>query len=276
MQNTHPSSTLESINVLDRIIAEKQLLVAKAKQDYPLNTLLKDLEKAPLPRGFEAALRQKSSQGNHALIAEIKKASPSKGLIRADFNPREIAIAYEKGGAACLSVLTDINYFQGNDAYLIEAKAAVRLPILRKDFMVDPYQIFHSRLIGADCILLIMAALNDALAAELEDIALSLGMSVLIEVHDENELERALLLKSNLIGVNNRNLKTLEVDINTSKRLLQSLPSQRFGIAESGLSTPQDLSDLSSFGAKGFLIGESLMRQDDIEAATRHILSIPR
>ncbi|SLJ89067.1 indole-3-glycerol phosphate synthase TrpC [Novosphingobium mathurense] len=223
------------------------------------------------PRGFEAALRRKAGDG-FALIAEIKKASPSKGLIRPDFHPADHALAYEKGGAACLSILTDAPYFQGHEDYLVAARAAVSLPVIRKDFMVDPWQVAEARAIGADAILIIAAALDDTLMAEIESAALERGMDCLVEVHDEAEMERAARLKSRLIGVNNRDLKRFVTDIATTERLAPLAPEGTLLVSESGINSHADLLRLSQCGARTFLVGESLMRQDDVEAATRTLL----
>ena len=223
------------------------------------------------PRGFEAALRRKAETG-FALIAEIKKASPSKGLIRPDFRPAEHAIAYERGGAACLSVLTDAPYFQGHEDYLMDARAAVSLPVIRKDFMIDPWQVAEARAIGADAILIIVAALDDTLMAEIEAAALERGMDCLVEVHNEAEMERAARLKSRLIGVNNRDLKRFVTDIGVTERLASLAPEGTLLVSESGINTHADLERLAGCGARTFLVGESLMRQADVEAATRTLL----
>ncbi len=261
--------------ILDRIKAYKLEDVARRKAARPLAEIEEAARDADAPRGFAVALREAASSG-YGLIAEIKKASPSKGLIRADFDPPELARAYERGGAACLSILTDGPSFQGDDSYLVAAREATGLPCLRKDFLYDPWQVAESRALGADCILIIMASLSDAQAAELEEAAFRWKMDVLIEVHDEAELERAARLRSPLIGINNRNLHTFEVTLETTRKLARRVPEDRMIVSESGLYTPEDLADMARYGARCFLIGESLMRQPDVEAATRAILANPR
>jgi indole-3-glycerol phosphate synthase len=258
-------------DILAEICAEKRRHVDYAKQLLPFAQLLDMAVEQPSPRGFARWLAAKAENG-FALIAEIKKASPSAGVIRADFDPAALARAYQAGGAACLSVLTDIPYFQGQDEYLLAARAAVDLPCLRKDFMLDPWQIVESRALGADCILLILSALSDQQAAELEEAALELRMDVLIEVHDEHEMERAVRLRSPLIGVNNRNLKTMVTDLAVTERLAELLPPDRTLVAESGLRSVDDLRRLASCGARRFLVGETLMRQTDVTAATAALL----
>ncbi len=263
-------------DILNKICADKLDHIAHCKAHHPLPTV-EDVAKAQTgTRGFAKALQNAHTEGRYGLIAEIKKASPSKGLIREDFDPESLAKAYQAGGATCLSVLTDIPYFQGADEYLALARGTVTLPCLRKDFMLDPYQITEARALSADCILLIMAALEDGQALELEQTAFDWGMDVLIEVHNAEELDRALKLKSPLIGINNRNLKTMETDIATTEELASRVPSDRILVAESGLYTPDDLTRMAKCGAGTFLIGESLMRQDDVELAVKNLIGSPQ
>lgn len=260
-------------DTLTEICAKKREHIAAQKQNMGEQDLYERALSTTPPRGFHLALKKHVESDTVGLIAEIKKASPSKGVIREDFDPVVLAQAYAKGGAACLSVLTDIPYFQGEDAYLPAARAAVALPALRKDFMLDPYQILESRALGADCVLLIMAALSDAQAGELETLAKELGMDVLIEVHDRHELERALALKSPLIGINHRDLRTLKVDLAVSGTLKPAIPEHYTVVAESGIETHADIARLRAIGISCFLVGESLMREKDVTAATRRLLA---
>ena len=258
-------------DILDRIKAYKLIEIADRKTALSLAKVEAEARAAPPVRGFERALRD-AAKTRPALIAEIKKASPSKGLIRANFDPPEHARAYTKGGAACLSVLTDGPSFQGDDGFLVAARAAVDLPALRKDFLFDPYQVAEARALGADCILIIMASVSDAQAAELEAAALDWGMDALIEVHDRAELDRALRLGSPLIGINNRNLRSFKTTLQTTRDLAPRVPADRIVIAESGIFTPEHIADLAAHGAAAFLVGEGLMRQADLVQATRTLL----
>ncbi|MBA4328363.1 MAG: indole-3-glycerol phosphate synthase TrpC [Polaromonas sp.] len=250
-------------DILNKIVAVKRQEVAAASRRKPLDAVRFDAESRVLTRDFAGALRAKIAAGKPAVIAEVKKASPSKGVLRADFIPADIAQSYAEYGAACLSVLTDKDFFQGSVDYLKQARASCDLPVLRKDFIVDPYQVYESRVMGADCILLIAACLDDAEMASLEALALSLDMAVLVEVHDRAELDRALKLKTPLLGINNRNLQTFEVSLDTTLDLLKDVPADRLLVTESGITTAADVARLREAGVNAFLVGEAFMRAED-------------
>ncbi|MAT64701.1 MAG: indole-3-glycerol-phosphate synthase [Gammaproteobacteria bacterium] len=250
-------------DILRRILARKTEEIAERRQRLPLDAIEARLAEASPLRGFAAALDSRIAAGQAAVIAEIKRASPSRGVLRADFDPAAIAASYARGGAACLSVLTDVDFFQGADAYLEQARAACALPVLRKDFMLDPYQVVEARLIGADCILLIVAALEDARMQELAGLAQDLGMDVLVEVHDADELERALRLPCRLIGINNRDLRSFEVSLDTTLELLAEIPGDRLVVTESGIHTPADVALMREHGVHAFLVGEAFMRAQE-------------
>jgi indole-3-glycerol phosphate synthase len=250
-------------DILNKIVAVKHQEVAAAMRRKPLDAVRFDAESRVLTRDFAGALRAKIAAGKPAVIAEVKKASPSKGVLRSDFIPADIAQSYAEHGAACLSVLTDKDFFHGSVDYLKQARASCDLPVLRKDFIVDPYQVYESRVMGADCILLIAACLDDAQMASLEALAMALDMAVLVEVHDRAELERALKLKTSLLGINNRNLQTFEVSLDTTLTLLQEVPADRLLVTESGITTPADVARLRAAGVNAFLVGEAFMRAED-------------
>lgn len=258
-------------DILDRILARKVEELAERSGRLPLAELIARVADLPDTRGFAAAIESGIEAGKPAVIAEVKKASPSKGVIRADFDPAAIARSYEQGGASCLSVLTDADFFQGHEDYLRQARAACSLPVLRKDFTIDPYQVYEARAIGADCILLIVAALDDAALLDLSLLAAELDLDVLVEVHDEEELERALDVPAPLIGVNNRNLRTFEVSLDTSVKLRARAPRDRLLVSESGIATPEDIARLRSMGIDAFLVGETFMRAADPGAALKQL-----
>ncbi|WP_367347206.1 indole-3-glycerol phosphate synthase TrpC [Stenotrophomonas bentonitica] len=250
-------------DILETILARKAVEVAERRARVPLEALQERLATAPPVRGFADALRASIAAGNPAVIAEVKKASPSKGVIRPDFHPADIAVSYEFGGASCLSVLTDVDFFQGADAYLQQARDACTLPVLRKDFVIDAYQVYEARVLGADCILLIVAALEDRQLAELSDLAMQLGMDVLVEVHDIDELERAIQVPVPLIGINNRNLRTFEVSLQTTLEMRQAVPRDRLLVTESGILGPDDVTLMRNAGVHAFLVGEAFMRVEE-------------
>ena len=261
-------------DILTKIVAVKREEIAASMAQKPLAAMRFDAESRVLTRDFVGALKSKIAAGQPAVIAEVKKASPSKGVLRADFIPADIAQSYAEFGAACLSVLTDKDFFQGSVEYLKQARASCSLPVLRKDFMIDPYQIYESRVMGADCILLIAACLDDAQMKAMEALAFSLDMAVLVEVHDEAELERALKLKTSLIGINNRNLKTFEVSLDTTLRMISKVPAGRILVTESGIATPADVQQLRAAGVNAFLIGEAFMRAEDPGVALAQLFKV--
>ncbi len=250
-------------DILKKIIQRKQEEVAAARVTVPEADIVRQARSAPGSRGFVDNIRQRIAAGEPAVIAEIKKASPSKGVLRADFDPAAIAASYQQGGACCLSVLTDIDFFQGSIEYLQQARSHCRLPVLRKDFMIDPYQVYEARAIGADCILLIVACLGDAQMSELADIAQQLGMDVLVEVHDEQELQRALQLPLPMVGINNRNLRTFETSLQTTLDLIKQIPDERIVVTESGILEPADVALMRAHDVNAFLVGEAFMRSPD-------------
>ncbi len=250
-------------DILKKIVRRKLEEIAERMTQRPLERLQQELEQASPARGFADAIADRIKAGQAGVIAEIKRASPSKGVLRSDFKPAEIARSYAKGGAACLSVLTDVDFFQGSDAYLRQARAACELPVIRKDFIIDPYQVYEARAMGADCILLIVACLEDRQLCELNELAHHLGMDVLIEVHDSQELERALQVENRLIGINNRNLRTFEVSLDTTLDLLSRIPEQRIVVTESGILGPDDVALMRNNGVNAFLVGEAFMRAED-------------
>ncbi len=262
------------MSILDQVLETKRDEITAGKRETTINELLGLVRDCTLTRGFLQALKSPPTGTSIALIAEIKRASPSKGLIRDDFSPAKLADAYQRGGAACLSVLTDHDYFQGDNDFLCEAREACALPVLRKDFIIDPWQVVQSRVLGADCILLIMAALMPAQAKELAELAQDLSMDVLVEAHNARELEAALSLPIRLVGINNRNLSTFETSLAVTEDLASQIPATHFLVSESGIATPADIKRVKTAGARGILVGESLMRQTDVQAATKALLDI--
>jgi indole-3-glycerol phosphate synthase len=258
-------------DILDTILARKREEIAVRSAIVPLADLIARVDAAPQVRGFADALRRTIASGEAGVIAEVKKASPSKGVIRPDFNPADIAVSYQFGGASCLSVLTDEDFFQGSDAYLQQAREACTLPVLRKDFTIDAYQVYEARVLGADCILLIVAALDDQQLVALADLAMQLGMDVLVEVHDIDELERALQVPAPLLGINNRNLRTFEVSLQTTLEMKQAVPRDRLLVTESGIVTPDDVATMRGQGVHAFLVGETFMRAAEPGEALRQL-----